>query len=181
MRERVMSSSYRLHIKVGDNVFEAEGPEEAVRAEFASFKELLNSPAAAATDKRESQLRDGATRPTGGDGALEVPAEVLKRAFSTDAGGSVSLKILPQSDNREADALLLLIFASRALSGKNEIGAVALMAGAKQSGLQLDRVDRPLQIHRELIVTGGQRRGKRYGLNNRGVARATELLSAMFE
>ena len=50
------------------------------------------------------------------------------------------------------------------------------MKAVRQSGVQLPRLDRTIQHYHQLIISGGFKKGKRYGLNNQGLLRAHKLV-----
>ncbi len=172
-----MPTPYKLHIKLGDAEFTAEGSEDAVREQFESFKALITGRSSAGGSSRK--LDDSGTLDPPGP----VPREKLLRLFSvTEDKAAVSLRILPRTENREnrdADALLLLLYGFRALAEITEVLSGRLMNAATVSGLQLERIDRVILTHRQYITEGGARRGKTYGLNNQGINRAVELIGEL--
>ena len=94
----------------------------------------------------------------------------------------LSLHVLPKTKNSVADSLVLLIYGFQKLLGLEAVSSIALMEAAKQSGLRIDRVDRNIPVeHGKLVIRGGQGKGTRYSVNNRGAAYAQELLEKLFE
>jgi hypothetical protein len=162
---------YKLRIKLGASEFEAEGPEETVKAQFEAFLAAASHLEQTTTTARAMDL--GPAQGPKADATVD-------RAFSQDREGYVSLRVLPATQDRVADALLLLLYGFRTLKQSDEVPATTLMEAARQSGLQIQRIDRSIAPHEELITKGGTRRGGRYGLNNRGIARAESLLAGLF-
>ncbi len=100
----------------------------------------------------------------------------MERVFDVDDEQRVSLNIIPKTENRDADALMLLLYGARVLAKQQDVNAGQLMAAARTSGLQLSRLDKTLATYGHFITEGGVRRGKRYGLNNQGVNHAKHVL-----
>jgi hypothetical protein len=105
----------------------------------------------------------------------------MNRAFINHAKNGISLRVLPQSPERDAETLLMLLYGFRVLKQQEYATAFQLMDAAKQSGLQLDRIDRTLARVNQYVLRGGARRGTRYGLTNPGILHAEALLRGLFE
>jgi hypothetical protein len=56
-----------------------------------------------------------------------------------------------------------------------------LAIAARQSGINVERIDRAISAREGLFIKGGSRRGGKYQINNRGVQHAESLLRGMFE
>lgn len=170
-----MASSYKIRVKLGTNEFEAEGPEEVVKEQFGLFLEIAKAPGIPAP-------RQDPPSPLRLNGAIHgeaVSAEMLARAFAVDSEGQVSLRILPRTNDRDADGLLILLYGFRKLSNQVDVLSGRLLRAALTSGLSAVRVDRTFMPHTELITKGGKRVGSRWGLNNRGIAKAEEIIIEM--
>jgi hypothetical protein len=72
-----------------------------------------------------------------------------------------------------------LLYGYRTLGNASDVNAGNLMQAARQSGLQLTRIDQTISFYQSLITEGGLRRGKRYGINNQGVNHAEQLIQGM--
>jgi hypothetical protein len=185
------ATAYKLNVKVAGAEFSAEGSEATVKEQFGLFLDALkaiapkieNRSAAAALngDNHQACTALAVTGVNTAEQPYVLSPTILKRAFLVDSSGTVSLRVLPQTERRDADALLAILYGFRVFSERHEVGGTTLLSAAKQSGLQLDRVDRVLAVHSNLITTGGLRKGKRYGLNNRGLSTAEEIITGMFE
>jgi hypothetical protein len=173
------AAPHRIRVKYGEAEFDAEGAEDTVKSQYKEFMEFLASaPKLIATAARDQEEDDDE-----GDGAVvsKRQSDLLKRAFRTE-GNDVSLRVLPPGNgdgNRDADALVVLLYGFLRLNSQQEVSAMALMAAARQSGLQRERLDRVVPA--DFVNRGGHRKGVRYSLNNRGIARAEELLERMFD
>lgn len=76
--------------------------------------------------------------------------------------------------------MLIIMYGYRILGEQQDITAVTLAESMRQSGLQIDRLDRIVMVYREFIRRGGAKRGTRYSLNNLGVTRAETILRDMY-
>lgn len=185
--EAVKAGSYRLKVRLGSHEFEADGPEEVVREQFAIFLQAANSLGAAAPSPRSnSQSESGqgngeqgrAGESEEGNGDVE---SMWNRAYKRN-GDRLSLHVLPQTKTQNADAILLLLYGYQTILKQESVKTTDAMDAAKQSGLRIDRIDRNLPAsHNALVIRGGNGKGTRYSLNNRGLAYAQELLEQMFE
>lgn len=164
-----MLDPYKLSVKIGGSEFEAEGPEEAVKSQFSQFLEAVKHMGASMPSASRTVLADGRSE----------AAPPLKRFFAEDDNGLVSLLILPKTDKKEADSLLLLLYGYQEVAEKSTVIAGELMRATRRSGIQLGRLDKTIAVHKSLITEGGTKRGKRYGLNNQGRLVATEILRGM--
>src|SRR5689334_7081615 len=97
---------FRLHFKVGEHVFDAEGPQEAVERQLAVWREMI----AALPSPPPRQPQTGAVAPPGEAGASAPPETFADydKVFRHD-GKVVSLTVLPTGSEREADAALLVM------------------------------------------------------------------------
>jgi hypothetical protein len=180
-----MEKPYRLNVKLpAGGEFEAEGSEETVKELFAQFLDVIRSipqPAissqAAANQTSQPASADPQAEATiTARATSEMDRASLDRLFSMDRTGTVSLRALPRGDERDAEALLALLFGFNALRGDTDVTAVRLMRAAKQSGIQVERLDRIIGSQSQYINSAGFGKGKRYGLNNPGLVRAQEIL-----
>lgn len=164
------TDSLKLKVSVNGSDFEGEGPEETIKEQYKMWLNAVNSSPSPPKGKRE---------PPKDEERLELTSH---RAYTQDDEGRVSLVVMPETKNRASDSILLLIYGHSLLNGENAIRSVQLMEVLRQSGLRVDRVDRNLSAEaRRFVIKGGNRRGSRYGLNNRGKAYAQDLLDTMFE
>lgn len=160
-----MTGTYKVRVKIGDAEFEAEGPEEIVKQQYADFLGALSAPTVAHKQTTEVNNSDGDRR-------------LIDGAFETD-GDVVSLKFLPATENQQPDTLILLLYGYEKVKGQPMVLGTQLLKAARKTGLQIDRVDRPIAAHESLLLRGGTRKGMKYGLNNLGKAKAAELLKKM--
>ena len=162
----------RIHIKLGDYEFEAQGPTDIVNQQFEAFQEMVKDLGKA--------LKPPDTPKNNQDNEAEQPidSKVHSMIFH-ESGDLLSLTATPETDNPQADALLLLIYGYCKLKNEPKITGVTLMKAAKQSGVFINRVDRYMDIKKEFILTGGAKRGKRYSLNNKGTKYVEDMIKKM--
>ena len=171
-----MTEHYKLRMKIGDAEFEADGPKDDVKTLFEQWRTLVESAIA-----RKSEA--GSSKKSTDVSVSDSPADeaLVKRVF-VDRDGTLSLLGLPKSENAIADALVLLVYGYRLLKqDEYPVTGVRLMQAAQQSGVKIDRADRAIAGRKELLVTTGYKRSKRYSLNNRGEQHAMGLMKQLFE
>lgn len=173
---------HKVKIKVGPYEFEAEGDKEAVEAQLAQFMELINKAPATAPLKLPAAATQKPEHPEVDPEIHQDPklADAVILCFR-DENGLISLNMLPKTKAFAADSLLLLLYGYRVLKHQNQVLGGHLLKAGKQSGLQIDRVDRVLEAHGEFILKGGARKGARYTLNNRGIEKAKDILMKMHD
>jgi hypothetical protein len=161
-------AEYRLKIKIGEHEFEADGPVDAVKAQFEAFKDLIagipsGNAAVAQASKTVAQLN--------------VPQFNIVNAdniFRAD-GRVISLVVPPNSDT---EAVLLILFGQKYLRKNDSPTGSEIMDGMVQSGYRTTRIDRilaSLSSEGAVIITGAHR-GKRYRLTNSGYTKAEEIV-----
>lgn len=168
----------RLKIKIGDHEFEAEGPVEIVQAQFDIFKELVTTapPKATPPPKHEPEHTQEAanTVPNGNGDSAQLNLDKIMRV----EGRVVSLTVRAAS---VADAALLLLLGLRHFRGDENVTGAQIVAGLKESGLPVDRVDRvmePLSRSGD-VITIGMHRSKTYRLTNAGVTRSRDAARSL--
>jgi hypothetical protein len=181
------TSPCRIHARVGNSVFKAEGPQDVVKEGFDLFLGVLTSIPGAVPKTNGKHPANGKPNAAKEEGLSEdfheqfepVTKELLDRAFRID-GKSLSLSVLPQTNDRNADAILLLVYGYAVLRDQKEIGAYSLAASARQSGVMISRVDRTLSKMPTYIMRGGSGQATRYSITNPGRAKAEKLLAEMY-
>jgi hypothetical protein len=150
-----------------------------VRADYARFLQALESRSIGNGAGAKVNDPGGQGIESGGD----VDAALLQAVFKVDQEhGWVSLKMLPppEGTNRSADAALLLIYGFHQLLGQSEAPVTKLMTGLRESGISVDRFDRTIATHSNLILKGGQKVGAKFRLNNQGMAQAASMIRKFF-
>lgn len=178
-----MTDPHRIKIKINGAEFEAEGSSEDVKAQYQAFIDLMKmQPAAAPEPKKnpgdEVPLKETGAGIPGGDSGLSD--ELLARVFQVSKDGVVSLRVLPKSAQRDADALLLLVYGYKRLKNADNIFGTQLMKAAKFSGIQVDRIDRSFGSNGQYLIRGGRKRSANYTLNNLGISAAEDMVKMIF-
>ncbi len=182
-----MTSPHKLHIKIGHVEFNAEGSEATVNSQYQKFIEVIKAvgfPPGSPPSTPASDAGDNGKNGEQPQGLLTVQepppdSALLNKAF-LHQDDSVSLRVLPSTDHKEADATLMILYGFKVLKGKTDVSASDLLEAAKQSGLGLARLDKVLTGYTAYFRKGGQRKGSRYGLTNPGIAHAEKLLRELF-
>ena len=190
----------KLTFRVGDQEVQFEAGLEAVKAELdrlaaarmrgaggghaetATVSFTAPRPASGARDAA-SKAEPPPTAPAKATSAKELRRHVtferkdLDRVFAIDTEGLVSVRTLPEPRRKRlGDLLMLLLYGMLALQGRSPVPGSALLDGAHRSGITLIRADRYLARKGPLVVSGGQRRGKRYRLTAEGIPHCEKLV-----
>lgn len=175
-----MDNKHRLKIKIGAAEFEAEGDPELVKAQFEAFLKAIPE-ASAIVPAPAAPLPPAA--PVGANPAAPAPGnldqDLLGRVFAQ--GDPLSLTALPRTDNANPDALLVLLYGYHKIRGEATVTGTMLMKSAKKSGVPVERVDRSLGSNEQYVNAAGAKKGRRYSLNNRGLAQAEAVIRGMVE
>src|SRR5437016_5097412 len=160
---------HKLRIKLGNDEFEAEGPQDYVEKQRDIF---LKSIETLGSRDEEKPINPNAAA-AGGNGnqppakevvrvpiALPISPEEMGKIVQQN-GDLITLSVMPGGDSAETDALLLLLLAHKVLRNVDLVQAEDLLAGLKQSGFsKLDRLDRvSSRVDSSLLSSVGNRRG----------------------
>lgn len=183
----------KLRLKLGDAEFEAEGTSFVVNQQLEAFLQALSSlPRASSSgssplkgvdelhEREAADSRDVATDdPDHSQAGPAKPSPALSRFYSTSRD-VISLRHLPQTKDRDADALLMILYGYSKLKDQHDVLAIHLMRAARQSGVvNLDRLDRTMLKCKPLILRGGSRKGTTYALNTQGERHVEALFQSM--
>lgn len=167
--------THRIKMKIGVHEFEAEGPREIVTAQFDAFMSAVSSiPTVAPSPVNQLGTPITPAAPE------EVSRTILDRVFRQ--GETLSLAALPHGDNAKADALLALLYGYLKLSEQQTVTGTSLMKSAKVSGVTIERVDRTISAYQpDFVLAAGAKKARRYSLNNRGLAKAEEVIRTLVQ
>lgn len=169
-----MTTPFKLRTKIGGAEFEAEGPEESVREQFRMFMDAVT--AAPVSPPRPAGNGANSDPPTPSPTDTPITEEMLARVFAIDQNENVVVQRLPQSDNRNADSVLLILYGYLVRRQMHDVPAGQLIESLRVSGISLNRLDRVMESVPGSIHRGGSRKGSRYALNMPGRNRAEELI-----
>lgn len=84
--------------------------------------------------------------------------------------------------SRVADAALVLLL-GYSLQGRESTYGTSLMKSLRQTGYNIDRVDRPLEVYVKegLILTSGIKKSRAYHLTEQGKSKSRELVEELTE
>jgi hypothetical protein len=159
-----MTELRRMKMKIGDAEFEADVAEDRVQPMYDQFLGML-------------EHRD---QPAIGANGASAPPKIRNRAlleqiFEVRPDGTVILKLLPKGPDKEADAMLLLLYGFYLLKNDECVLATQLFRAAEQSGFSLRRPANEYVRNGRFVVRNGQRKGSNYALNSQGLAMAQEI------
>src|SRR5688572_30180565 len=101
----------KLHVEVGNNKFDGEGPAELVKELYQAFLGKIGQQPAAAP----AAAILSANNQKGGEPLNVTELDpVMKRLF-VERDGMISLQARPQTDDADGDSLVLLIYGYQAL------------------------------------------------------------------
>ena len=171
----------KVRMKLGDAEFEAEVAADEVQAMYDQFLAAVRAGGSAkkpaeVADSTHHKDNNGDTPPPAGS----VDEALMARLFDQRQDGVVALRLLPKGTEKDADALLLLLLGYRRLKNEEDVLATQLLKAASYSGLRVDRLSRLMATHERYVITGGQRKGTTYTLNNQGVTKAEEIAAQIF-
>ncbi len=163
----------RIRIKLGDDEFEAEGPNEIVAAHLRTWERLRGG---GASSEGIAAAKGSSTNGGAESNGASSPAEL----FSLDTERRVVTLSQTVRPMPHADAALLLLFGfHRTLGGDGHaVPVTRLKAALAASGYPVERVDRMLAGHidAKLIRKRGHRIGITYELTEAGFQRADAWL-----
>jgi hypothetical protein len=185
-----MTETRRLKLKIGEAEFEADVPENEVQPMYCQFLSMLERRGQTAV--RLSGGADDFPRAKSGDREPSIVSTVragssaeflgetfdkspLTRIFDVRQDGAVTLKVLPSGPDKNADAMLLLLYGYYRLKNEEYVLATHLFRSADQSGISLRRPVKEYAGNAPFVVRGGQRKGSHYSLNQQGRVKAQEI------
>jgi hypothetical protein len=185
---------FKLAVRVGSHIFRGEGEEATVQRNFDRFMQLM--------ELNHSTSQNAV--PFAEQPEEEEDDRFHQRIFRLTNEGTVSLRHLPTTRDRQFDALVLLLYgyivakatfktvfkdeAPADNGGENcptsdhSVTSAELLTGAKRSGLECDRVDKVFFGRPETYVLQvGRKRGTRYMLTKAGRDHALKIINEMLE
>lgn len=179
-----MEENQKIHIKLGDLEFEAEGDASSVSEALARFEALVAArPEIAAQLPRGTAQAMPDEQEDGGEDASEHHGLDLGRYFSVDGKRRlVTLRLHPSGPQRNANAILLVLYGFLELLNEEDVLVGRVKDALEQSGIQPSRIDKAIAPHQRagLVLRGGKPGpGGKYRLSNTGIAEAERLLNGL--
>ncbi|MEW6721220.1 MAG: hypothetical protein AB1346_12280 [Thermodesulfobacteriota bacterium] len=174
--------SYKLHIKIGNAEFDAEGPQEVVQKSFDKFLDAAGRVASAQVAP-PSLEEPAVAPPPKPPGSRQLDTALLPRVFDADPKRQiVSLRILPPGGpNRAGDAGIMILYGAQMMLRIHDFPVTKLKKGLVKSGVQFDRVDKLIAPCTQFVIKSGSKGvGGKYALNNLGIAHAESLVQSLF-
>jgi hypothetical protein len=189
--------TYKLRVKIGPNEFEAEGQPDVVKAQFEEWKTLVVGARLGPSSPTQPHAQGTQHSPAGADappfvGSVEggaagasMDSSRLGRLFDVDHNKDrVTLKVLPQGDNKAADALLITLYGYKALREKNDVQVTSLKSSLVFSGClggkRIDRVAEP-HVRKQFLLKRGIGKGGIYTLTSMGSNAAKEIIDDLLK
>lgn len=169
---------YKLHLKIGVHEFSAEGPVEVVKQDFELWKSLIQEAPTQTVAHQASNEQDG--KLTGNTNSL-TKEEIDKVYLLDERRDMLSLRILPRSDDRYADSLLLVMFGYKVTKGTDEVMVTQIKSSMRQSGCMVERIDQVAAkyVRQGFLNKGGMGKGGRYSLTNSGAEKAAAIFNTL--
>ena len=163
-----MGELRRLKMKIGDAEFEAEVAEDEVQPMYDQFLSMLGEhrPPPGKADFIESSR-------------IAFDQSLLTDIFDLRQDGTIVLKVLPDGPDRNANAMLLLLYGYLLLKNEDCVLTTQLFRAAEQSGISVRRPAKECVRNGRFVVRNGQRKWSNYALNNQGLALAKEITAKM--
>jgi hypothetical protein len=175
MAERNTDIQHSIRVKIGDAEFEASGAESTVQKQYEAFLRALGPTTARDSQQQGDPGESHGKQSTGTTHPLDAH---LRKVFSIK-GDDVSLLARPRGAQADADALLMILWGYSHLKNTTTVVVTDLKRSAKQSGLQVERIDRVISPHAQYYVVAGTRKGTKYTLNNPGDDYAKRLIDGV--
>jgi hypothetical protein len=166
----------RIKAKFGDFEFDADGPVEAVQAQFDAFMKLVSampSKSVIPTAPAEVSAAENKDNP---NSQPHIPVEKIMHV----SGRVVSLTAIPKT---ATDAALLIMLGQKDLRNNIAVTGQEIGDGLAQSGREVPRVDRIMDqaLEDQHVLKTGVRRGTRYRLTNLGLSKALAIAKDLIE
>ena len=180
-----MTEVRRIKLKFGDAEFEADVREDEVQPMYDQFLCTLErriGPRADGGSGKVIKTQPGKSWIVEGiPGADSADQTLLMRIFDVRKDGGICLKVLPRGDDKDAEALLLILYGYRRLKNEDGVLATRLHRDAEHSGISIRWPAYELANYDRYVERIGHKKGSIYSLNTQGVAMAQEITTRIFE
>lgn len=169
--------TYKLKMKIGEHEFDAEGPADAVQAQFEAWRSLVTAtPTPVQTTSRGEQQQQGGN----GESQREAGGELLLNKIMKQDGRVISLTARGASVE---DEIMLVLLGQKNLRNNDSVTGGEIVDGLKLTGRTVRRVDYQLDKMTNVgdTITIGVGRARRYRLTNQGFAKAQSIATAIIQ
>ncbi len=169
----------KAKVKIGADEIEIEGPAEFVGRRLEAFENLVHA--------RTHAANNGAAAAAAATETPATPSTTATEAVDTQLGKImrveervVSLTVRARSED---DAILLILYGQRVLRNNEAITGFEVARGLEESGQPIARPDRILErlASEGNVIATGQKRGKKYRINNQGIRNARGLAADLIQ
>lgn len=164
-----MTDTTKIKMKIGEHEFDADGPVDIVKEQFAAFRDLVATLAATSTQRHDAPP-SGNQKP--GQNGMDLD-KIMRHDQRI-----VSLTVRGESIE---DEILLVLLGQRQFRQNDSVTGSEILEGLRQTRGNVNRVDYQLtQMANEGdVISVGVRRARRYRLTNQGVTHATTIATAL--
>jgi hypothetical protein len=179
---------YKLKSKIGVHEFDAEGPVDVVRGDYADFLAVVrgtkdapvaDAPAAdtSAGSKNGGKVTEEkpAAAVSGANGDEPTDADMAK-VFVARGADKLTLARLPQTEDVNTDAVVMLLYGFHRLRKEDNVLGTRVAEGLRLSGVSFSKLFRVMDATSQYTHGAGAGRGVTYGLKNPGIERAKMLV-----
>lgn len=167
---------HKIKMKVGPHEFEAEGDKDSVQEQLRLWSDLIKaaSPQEPIVQPTINQTKETSVQ----ENQIDNLDQNLNKLFIVDEKNhALTLKYLPFSKEKEAEAFLILLFGYKKILDKDELLVTELKRSLEKSGVAVARVDRLASrfVADRMVLKRGSGKGSRYAISNTGMARSLEI------
>jgi hypothetical protein len=171
--------SFKLKMKIGPHEIDTEGPVEVVQAQFAAFRELIES-----LNAKTVAPADPVATTAPADTPLAAMPPVMPPPAKTS---ELRLEKIMRMEGRVVsltargasleDEILLVLLGQKSLRSNDSVSGGEILDGLRLTGRTVNRIDYQLDKMTEAgyVITVGAGRARRYRLTNQGFAKSQEL------
>lgn len=168
--------SFKLKTTVLGESFEGEGSFVQVLEAYKIWLERIGTPTKTASVITAQQKTAQVQKP-------HVAAEKGGSKLFSEDGNQLILRVLPDGEGRQGDALLVSLIGYLEMKGLPQVTGVRLMQTLERSGSGVDRIDRvaaPLK-EKGLLTRMGRFRGTKYQLTPQGEREAHRICELLLQ
>ena len=167
---------HKLRIRIGAAELEAEGPQDWVEKQRDMFLTRLEGDSADENANEHGSRSEGSNSERTERAVIRPVSETDINRIASQSGDVITLTAVPGGETADEDSFMLLLLAHKVMRGVDSVLAGDLLAGMKQSGRAVDRLDGVFaKIDSTHVIRTGVRKGTKYRLTSPGGAKAKGL------